>query len=56
MGTSGAIIGLLLIINIIAVSIIVGVVDPQLIIIRGEYTIGEDGFINKIIKVAKENI
>ena len=40
----------------IAVSIIVGVVDPELIIISGEYTIGGDGFINKIIKVAKENI
>jgi len=40
----------------IAVSIIVTVIDPELIIISGEYTVGGDYFMNKIIKVAKENI
>jgi len=40
----------------IAVSIIVAVIDPELIIISGEYTGGGDYFINKIVEVAKGNI
>ncbi len=40
----------------IAVSIIVAVIDPELIIISGEYTTAGDSFINKIAEVAKANI
>jgi predicted NBD/HSP70 family sugar kinase len=40
----------------VAVSIIVAVIDPELIIISGEYTVGGDSFIDKIVEVAKANI